>query len=84
MKHIPQRMCIVCRKSKDKDQLYKLKLSGNTVSVDESDFSQGRSVYICKDAECISKCRKICALDRAFKRKIDEVSYKNLLEKIDE
>ena len=82
MKHIPQRMCIVCRQSKDKSELYKLKNEQNTVNIDETNFSAGRSCYICKNNLCIEKCAKTHTLDKVFRKKINEQSYQNLLEKI--
>lgn len=80
MKHTPQRTCIVCRKKHDKQGFIKIvKQSDGTIKIAEQKDS-GRGAYICKTAECVNKCIKTKALNRAFKMPVDESVYAALLE----
>ena len=74
-KKIPIRQCTACRTGKPKRELLRIVRSpeGN-ISVDFTGKANGRGAYICHDPACLTKARKIRALERAFKCAIaDEV-----------
>ena len=78
-KHIPMRMCIVCRKMFNKDELIKIvKNASGEIDLDLTAKAEGRGAYICKNEECISKCEKKKALNRAFSSNIDSSIYEKL------
>ena len=58
IKKIPERMCVVCRQMKPKNELIRIVNSDGLVAVDKTGKSGGRGVYLCKSKECISKALK--------------------------
>lgn len=66
-KHVPQRMCTVCRAHKEKGNLIRIvNTPQGEILVDKTGKIEGRGIYICKDIECISKVKKQKRLERAF------------------
>ncbi|NQS91153.1 MAG: YlxR family protein [Chloroflexi bacterium] len=51
-KHIPQRMCVVCRQSQDKKSLVRLVKTPQGIFVDETGKLAGRGAYLHADASC--------------------------------
>ena len=81
MKQIPQRMCIACRTSKDKRDLIRIVRDSNGhYELDFTGKKPGRGAYICNDEECIKKCVKTKALNRAFKENVSDEVYNAILE----
>ncbi len=77
----PQRMCVVCRTMKDKQDLVRIvKNKEGNVFIDETFKQNGRGAYLCKNEECVKKCVKTKALNRAFKCPIDENVYAKIME----
>ena len=80
----PVRSCIVCRKKKNKYDLIHITCDREgEVGIDTSGYRQGRGAYLCRDEDCIRKMRKVRALNRAFRRNIDEETYVKLEEELD-
>lgn len=79
----PQRMCVSCRASFDKDTLLKFckKLDG-TVDLDLKGTASGRGGYVCKNSDCINKMLKTHALNRAFRTQITDENYEQIKNKI--
>lgn len=78
-KKIPQRMCIVCRQSKDKKDLIRIvnnKEEG--LVIDETGKKNGRGAYICKSLECIENAKKRKSLERAFKTEVSDDLYEEI------
>lgn len=76
MKHIPQRTCVVCRKTRDKYDLIRLvKHSDGTIVLDLDGKEQGRGAYICSDGDCAERAVKKKLLNRAFKANIGSEEY---------
>ena len=63
----PLRMCVVCRKMKEKSLLLRIAKSGDKISVDVSGKLPGRGAYICKSGDCSDKFEKQRSFERAFK-----------------
>ena len=79
MKEIPQRTCIVCRKKGDKKDFVRIvKVNTGDIVLDKIGKTNGRGAYICNNAECLKKCEKTHALDRAFKMNVPPDVYKKL------
>ena len=80
MKKTPERTCIVCRKKGDKrDFVRVVKTSNGEIVLDKTGKLNGRGAYICKSKECMEKCKKTHALERAFKQEISDETYDKLL-----
>ena len=82
MKKIPQRMCVVCRSQKPKKEMIRVvKTDEDTYVVDETGKLNGRGAYVCSSSDCIGKCTKTRALNRAFKKNVGDDIYQNIKEK---
>lgn len=82
-KHIPQRMCLCCRQSFDKDSLIRIVKSGDKIFVDKSFKASGRGAYVCKNAECLNKLVKTKQLNKAFKMMVDDEIYASILKEVE-
>jgi len=75
----PLRTCAACRKKADKREFIKIVKVGDEISIDYLQKKNGRSVYLCKNEDCIKKAVKTRALNRAFKRQIEDKIYEELV-----
>ena len=79
MKKIPERRCIVCNTSKNKNELLRIvKNKENEISVDVTGKKSGRGAY-----ECLERLKKTGKLNKTFGIKVDEEIYKDLGDVID-
>ncbi len=69
-----KRQCASCRKIKNKEDLIKITKDFKTsdVKVNQENKVQGRSVYICKNIECIEKAFKKNKIEQLLKSKCPE------------
>ena len=75
----PQRMCIVCRIRRDKQDFLRIvKQPGGQIVIDNGGKLSGRGAYICHDEECIEKAVKKRQLSRAFRGAVDDAVYESL------
>lgn len=51
-KHVPQRMCVACRESQDKNTLVRIVRTPEGVFVDESGKLSGRGAYLHAEPSC--------------------------------
>lgn len=80
----PERMCIGCRKIKEKSQLLRICLQKDGMPVfDPQSERQGRGAYICKESSCICEARKNHGLARSFRRRIPEETADRLFEEME-
>lgn len=79
MKTIPERTCIVCRKKGDKKAFIRIVKTKDGIFLDKTGKLAGRGAYICDSADCINKCKKTHALNRAFKQEVSEETYTELV-----
>lgn len=78
-KKTPERQCISCRNMFPKNDLIRVvKQPDGTYLIDESNKSNGRGAYICKNEECIKKCIKSKLLNKSFKSNINQNIYEGL------
>ena len=70
-KHVPQRICVVCREKVDKRRLTRLVRSPDTgIVVDPTGKKAGRGAYLCDRRECWEKILNSNLLDRALRTKL--------------
>ena len=79
-KHVPQRMCVVCRNMIDKNELIRLVLDDTQPVIDVKQNRLQRGTYICKNSECIEKAERKKILSKVFKRNVSEQIYKEIKE----
>ena len=68
MKNPPERMCVVCRTMRKKQELIRVvRNKDGEISYDETGKMPGRGAYICLSRECFSRLPKTRGFERAFK-----------------
>ena len=69
-----KRQCVSCREIKNKEDLIKITkdFKTNEIKVNQENDVQGRSVYLCKNEECIEKAFKKNRIERLIKSKTPE------------
>lgn len=73
-----QRMCVACKEMKEKEQLFRVVKSKDTVFVDPTFRASGRGAYICRSTECIKNAQKRGAFDRSLSIRINPEIYSAL------
>lgn len=72
----PQRQCIACRKSKDKQDLIRVvKTKEGEITLDRTGRKNGRGAYLCNSEECLKKAFQSKALDRSFRMSVQKETY---------
>ncbi len=67
-KHVPQRMCIVCRQSDAKRALIRLvRDAAGRVTIDPSGKRPGRGAYLCHNPACWGDALRRHTVERALK-----------------
>ena len=69
-----KRQCASCREIKNKEDLIKITkdFKTNEIKVNQGNEVQGRSVYLCKNPECIEKAFKKNRIEQLLKSKQPE------------
>ena len=62
--HIPERICIVCRKKLPKKELLRFCVKDNQIVLDKTQKEGGRGAYFC--SECISKIKNLKVRRKLF------------------
>ncbi len=71
-KHVPQRMCVICREMKNKSDLIRLVRQDDQVAVDPTGKKPGRGLYLCLDTETIDQLMQPKRLEKLLRGKISE------------
>lgn len=79
-KHIPQRMCVICRKMSDKNELIRLIFDGSQPVIDMKQNKLQRGIYICRNPECIEKAQRRKIFSKIYKKNISEQIYEEIKE----
>lgn len=75
-KKTPERKCLGCSTSRPKAELARVvRAPDGTVSLDLTGKKSGRGAYVCKQVECLKKCRKRRCLERSLEVEIPEEVY---------
>lgn len=80
IKKIPERMCVSCRQMKPKSELLRIVNTADGVVVDLTGKLNGRGVYLCKCADCVTRALKNKKFDKVNGFSLNEV--KEILEKL--
>ncbi len=78
--HIPERMCIGCRKMLPKSGLIRIAAKDGVVLVDKDGKHPGRGAYLCRDIKCIENAEKKKALSKHFKMNVPAEIYESIKE----
>jgi predicted RNA-binding protein YlxR (DUF448 family) len=81
MKNIVKRQCRSCREIKNRDELIKITSSNDSLFINPDSKIFGRSVYVCKNEECIKNFIKIKGIKRGLKCN-NEAQIKEIEEKL--
>ena len=84
MKAVPERTCIVCRSKGAKQDFIRIVKTKDGIFLDKTGKLAGRGAYICDNIDCLQKCKKTYALNRAFKQEVPEETYNKLVESYNE
>ena len=80
----PLRRCVGCKEMKDKNTLTRVvKTSSNNenkIYIDITGKSNGRGVYICNNADCLTKAIKTKGVEKSLKTAVSKDLYKALEE----
>lgn len=76
----PTRTCIACKNKNDKKNLIRIVKNNDEIKLDFTGKLNGRGAYICNDINCIEKCIKAKALNRAFGQNVTEQTYAKIKE----
>lgn len=80
-KHVPKRMCVVCRESGEKRTLTRVvRTSESTYEADPTGRLNGRGAYVCEKASCWDKVLATPILARALRAEPDNESKERLTE----
>jgi len=81
VKHIPQRTCVICRKTSAKRQLIRLvAVEGQGAEVDLTGKKSGRGAYLCPEKECWENALKSGKLEAALRTKLKPENKEKLTE----
>ena len=83
MKQQVNRMCFICRKTYNKQDMVRIvKNSSGEIFIDKTGKANGRGAYICKDPNCIEQIKKQKVLSKAFKCEFPLAVYQKLCEEL--
>ena len=68
-----ERRCVACRQPRLKQNMIRVCRMGEQYIIDTSYKLNGRSAYICKNADCINKTINKKCLNRSFKTDLSEI-----------
>ena len=74
VKRVPERMCVVCRQMKPKNELIRIVNSDGAVVIDKTGKLNGRGVYLCRCMECIAKALKSKGFAKQHGFTLDDVA----------
>ena len=75
-KKLPERKCLGCGESKPKSELARVvRAPDGSVSLDLTGRKSGRGAYVCKDVECLKKCRKAKRIERSLEVEIPDTVW---------
>ena len=78
-KRLPQRKCIGCNISKNKNELIRVvKNKVGEINIDKTGKLPGRGAYLCDNTECLEKAIKAHRLEKTFEMKIENDIYDKL------
>jgi predicted RNA-binding protein YlxR (DUF448 family) len=80
IRHIPERMCAVCRRKAGKRELVRLVCSNGSIEADLRGKKPGRGVYLCMSSECWENGLKSNRIEYGLRTKLSTENRLLLLE----
>lgn len=80
-KHIPIRMCLVCREKKTKDLLLRFSFDSDNKLNISTNF--GRGFYLCRELKCINKLFSIKSLKKKYFDAMTEETCEKIIKYVD-
>ena len=75
MAHIPERMCVACRKMQPQNELIRFVRTEDGVKIDMNKKLFGRGAYICRNIDCIRRAEKKRGIEKHFKCAVPKDIY---------
>ena len=83
VKKIPTRRCTGCGEHFPKNTLVRiLRTPNGEILLDKTGKISGRGAYICKNAACLKKARKVSRIERSLECEIPPEIYEKLEEEL--
>lgn len=82
-KHVPQRTCIICRRTLGKRELNRIVRAPDAVQYDPTGKLPGRGAYLCNDVTCWQRAITSNALNRALKTELTAAEREALRDELD-
>lgn len=79
-KHIPLRMCIICRKKYPKQQLRRYVVTADGIYVDASGKQRGRGAYVCDDLACQQRTTTGDGLGKALRVRVTDADRQRIIQ----
>ncbi len=80
-RHVPQRTCVVCRRTLDKRALVRIvRTPADGIVIDPTGKRAGRGAYLCHDDQCWEQALKTRVLDRALRAELTDADRVRLQE----
>jgi predicted RNA-binding protein YlxR (DUF448 family) len=80
-KHVPQRTCVGCRKTRPKREMVRIvRTPDQEVKIDESGKAPGRGAYLCRERRCWERALSEKRLEYALKTGLSKGEREALLE----
>lgn len=77
-KHVPNRMCVVCRKKYEKQSLKRFVLTDEGIFHDPTGKQDGRGAYVCMNPSCQQKITTTNTLGKALGANLSDADLQNL------
>ncbi len=75
-KKLPERKCLGCGESKPKAELARVvRAPDGSVSLDLTGKKSGRGAYVCRDVECLKRCRRAKRIEHSLEVEIPDVVW---------
>jgi len=71
-KHIPQRMCVICREKYEKQYLMRFVRVADGVFADPTGKRDGRGAYVCANPTCRERAAKSDVLSKALRASLSD------------
>lgn len=84
---MPNRMCIICKERKQKEDLLRIVIKDNKTFLDENQKENTRGVYICNNKKCINRLNDILEKDKdkmKYKIKVNKEELKKIIRELKE
>lgn len=66
-KHVPQRMCVVCRNKHSKREMTRMVYQETGIVIDRTGKQSGRGAYVCGRTECWERLIATSVLEKALR-----------------